>query len=606
VAPSRTNLLAVGAAIGAALAAAVSAPAYAFIDNSTTHLPIKWPAGTVSVDIIADNTTTLLDGTTLAGSIQVASQAWNGYLGNEQMTASIHPSDTPHDDDGANQVSFASTIYGTAFDSDVLAITTTYASGNRRLESDTVFNTAYTWDSYRDSLSSHPGVEDVRRVATHEFGHAFGLNHPDEATPAQTVDAIMNSHASDIIAPTADDIAGIQQLYGPGPLGSAPANDAFANATAMVLGANNVTTVMGFNVNATKESSEPNHAGDTGGRSIWWKWTASVNGGVFVDTKGSEFDTLLGVYTGSSVGALTTVASNDDIDPSIVQVSSTSFVAQKGTTYYFAVDGFDDTSGPGADSGGVTLNLVNRLPSDFTGDGKADILWEDTTTGDRSFWVMDGTSLSSFAYLAGIDTEWHIVGRGDFNGDGQPDVVWEDVNTGDRSVWIMNGTSLSSFLYLANIPLEWHIAAVADFNDDGQPDLIWENTTTGDRTVWLMDGGNIAGMLYLAGIPVEWRIVGAADFNGDGQTDLVWENTTTGDRSMWLMNGTTIESFDFGVNVPLPWHIAAVADFDGDGHPDLLWENTATGDRAFWLMNGTAVASMPYLANIPGEWHIVP
>jgi hypothetical protein len=590
----------------AALSVAVTAPGYNFIVNSTTHLPIKWPAGTVSVTIIADNTTTLLDGSTLAGSIQTASQAWNSYLGDEQMNSTINPSGTPHDGDGTNQVSFAATIYGTAFDADVLAVTTTYGSGNRRVESDTVFNTAYTWNSYRDSLSNHPGVEDVRRIATHEFGHAFGLDHPDEATPPQTVSAIMNSHASDIIAPTADDIAGIQQLYGPGPLGSAPANDQFASAVALALGTGNRTTVTGFNVNATKESGEPNHAGDTGGRSVWWKWTASLNGGVVVDTQGSEFDTLLGVYSGSSVGSLTTVASNDDIDPSIVQVSQASFVAQKGTTYYFAVDGFNDTSGPGPDSGGVTLNLTNRLPSDFSGDGMADILWEDTTTGDRSFWVMNGTSLSSFAYLAGIPTEWHVVGRGDFNGDGQPDLVWEDVNTGDRTVWVMNGTALASFLYLANIPTEWHIAAVADFNGDGQPDLVWENTTTGDRTVWLMNGANIAGMLYLAGIPVEWRIVGAADFNGDGQTDLVWENTTTGDRSMWLMNGTTIQSFDFGVNVPLPWHIAAVADFDGDGHPDLLWENTATGDRAFWLLNGTAIASMPYLANIPGEWHIVP
>ncbi|HVU16646.1 MAG TPA: FG-GAP-like repeat-containing protein [Candidatus Didemnitutus sp.] len=606
MAPSKIKHLRVAGLLLLAGLAAGAASGYTFIFNTTTHLPIKWPAGTVSVQIIADNTTTLLDGTTLAGSIQIASQAWNGFLGDEQMNSTINPAGTPGDHDGVNQVSFGSTVYGTTFDADVLAVTTTYASGNRRLESDTVFNTAYTWNSYRDSIGNHPNVQDVRRIATHEFGHAFGLDHPDEATPAQTVSAIMNSHESDIIAPTADDIAGVQQLYGPNPLNSAPANDSFANAATISAGSVSVTTVTGFNVNATKESGEPNHAGDTGGKSVWWKWTAPFNGGVFVDTKGSAFDTLLGVYTGSAVNSLTTIASNDDIDPSIVQVSSTSFVAQKGTTYYFAVDGFNDTSGPGPDSGGVMLNVTNRLPSDFTGDGQADVLWEDTSTGDRSFWVMNGTSLSSFAYLAGIPTDWHIVGKGDFNGDGMPDLVWENLSTGDRTVWLMNGTSLSSFLYLANIPAEWHIAAVADFNGDGKPDLIWEDTLTGDRTVWIMDGANITNMLYLAGIPVEWHIVGAADFNGDGQTDLVWENVNTGDRSMWLMNGTTIQSFDFGVNVPMPWHIAAVADFNGDGHPDLLWENTSTGDRAFWLLNGTSVLSMPYLANIPGEWHIVP
>ena len=34
------------------------------------------------------------------------------------------------------------------------------------------------------------------------------------------------------------------------------------------------------------------------------------------DTIGSSFDTLLAVYTGTAVNALTTVASNDDIDTS--------------------------------------------------------------------------------------------------------------------------------------------------------------------------------------------------------------------------------------------------------------------------------------------------
>ncbi len=213
-----------------------------------------------------------------------------------------------------------------------------------------IFNTKWTWDSYRGPTRS--GTIDVQRVAIHELGHVLGLDHPDEH--GQTVSAIMNSHVSGIDAPTSDDIDGARSLYGPPGI---PANDSFANATVVTLGGN-TAQMSGFNTNATKETGEPNHAGDTGGRSVWWKWNAPGTGSVNVDTTGSVFDTTLGVYTGSAVSALTLVASNDDVNPGIVQHSALTFNATGGTTYYLAVDGFNPSDGTGADSGAVTLNLV--------------------------------------------------------------------------------------------------------------------------------------------------------------------------------------------------------------------------------------------------------
>jgi hypothetical protein len=51
-------------------------------------------------------------------------------------------------------------------------------------------------------------------MLTHELGHAFGLEHPDEA--GQAVDAIMNSRLSDFDVLQDDDVRGIGFLYGDG------------------------------------------------------------------------------------------------------------------------------------------------------------------------------------------------------------------------------------------------------------------------------------------------------------------------------------------------------------------------------------------------------
>jgi hypothetical protein len=125
----------------------------------------------------------------------------------------------------------------------------------------------------------------------------------------------------------------------------APANDMFANAQAI---SGSSGTATGSNVGATKEPGEPNHAGNSGGASIWYRWTAAASGSATIDTLSSSFDTLLAVYTGSSVGSLTSVVSNDDCCGG--RQSQVTFTATAGTTYQIAVDGYN------AATGSVTLH----------------------------------------------------------------------------------------------------------------------------------------------------------------------------------------------------------------------------------------------------------
>ncbi len=113
-----------------------------------------------------------------------------------------------------------------------------------------------------------------------------------------------------------------------------PANDAFANAWTMT-GA--LVFTNGSSLGASKETGEPNHAGNPGGRSVWFNWTAPKSGQIRVHTIGSAFNTLLAVYTGSAVNALTQIAANND-GPGIGGASLVEFIASQGTTYRVVVD----------------------------------------------------------------------------------------------------------------------------------------------------------------------------------------------------------------------------------------------------------------------------
>jgi hypothetical protein len=134
-------------------------------------------------------------------------------------------------------------------------------------------------------------------------------------------------------------------------LSAAPANDRFANRIT-ITGTN--VTVTGSNTNANKEAGEPAHAGNVGGKSVWWAWTAPTNGDVVISTDGSDFDTLLAVYTGATVSNLRAVATNDD--HGVMVTSRVRFAATGGVQYQIAVDGFND--GTTVESGAVTLTLV--------------------------------------------------------------------------------------------------------------------------------------------------------------------------------------------------------------------------------------------------------
>ncbi|MEQ9001768.1 MAG: Calx-beta domain-containing protein [Coleofasciculus sp. B1-GNL1-01] len=129
-------------------------------------------------------------------------------------------------------------------------------------------------------------------------------------------------------------------------------NDNFAHAKS-ITGSSLKTTAL--NINATKEADEINYVDQTGDKSVWWSWLAEESGQVTLTTADSDFDTLLGVYTGTSLTNLNVIASNNN-EPNGGITSQVTFDAVAGTTYKIAVDGYKGASGH------ITLNLQQAVP----------------------------------------------------------------------------------------------------------------------------------------------------------------------------------------------------------------------------------------------------
>ena len=165
-------------------------------------------------------------------------------------------------------------------------------------------------------------------------------------TPSASVNTLLSNLQSTGLAVTDTRVAGgvtkprirIADAAGISPQG--PPNDNFASA--QVLNGFSASA-NGTNVGATLESGDPTTV-DTRATShtVWYRWTAPFSGAVEMNTCTSDFDTLLGVYTGSALGSLTEVAANDD---GCALGSKVTFNATKNTTYRILVDGFNGNLG---------------------------------------------------------------------------------------------------------------------------------------------------------------------------------------------------------------------------------------------------------------------
>src|ERR1043165_9857859 len=97
--------------------------------------------------------------------------------------------------------------------------------------------------------------------------------------------------------------------------------------------------------------------------------------------------------------------------------------------------------------------------SDFDGNGTADVLWHNGTTGETQIWYLYGTTRTTFATVVDTaghavtvtdTTNWRVAGVADFSGDLKPDILWHNGSTGATQIWVMNNNVRTSYLDVSN------------------------------------------------------------------------------------------------------------------------------------------------------------
>ncbi|MBM7494589.1 hypothetical protein JOD64_005811 [Micromonospora luteifusca] len=280
------------------------------------------------------------------------------------------------------------------------------------------------------------------------------------------------------------------------------------------------------------------------------------------------------------------------------------------------------------DAGGSGGRYLAGSPTDFTGDGRDDVVT--FTQGSLNDVYVSASTGSSFA---GTSVKWNdffgLTGEtllsGDFNGDGRDDVVaFTHGSLADVYVALSTGSSFGG-------ATKWHdwfapnaeVAAVGDVNGDGRDDVVaFTHDGAGDVYVALSTGSSFAGTAlkwheYFS-IAGEYPALG--DVDGDGRDDLITFTqgpASAADVIVALSSGS-------GFGAPQKWHdlfavgaeLPRVGDVNGDGRDDIVtFTCNADADVYAVVSTGTGFAGttvkwndffclageFPYLGDVNGD-----
>lgn len=157
--------------------------------------------------------------------------------------------------------------------------------------------------------------------------------------------------------------------------------------------------------------------------------------------------------------------------------------------------------------------------TDFIGTGfDNQLLWANASTGDLYLHTVrwDGRLFQvtgQFIYRE-PNRAWQVIGAADFDGDGRADILYRNHSTGVFWMLLMNGTTVKAQGAIYQEPdLDWKILALSDYDGDQRADILWRHELTG--RMYLLPVLGLApgvGEFVKQGTVDAWRLEGPVEY----------------------------------------------------------------------------------------------
>lgn len=166
------------------------------------------------------------------------------------------------------------------------------------------------------------------------------------------------------------------------------------------------------------------------------------------------------------------------------------------------------TSTPYTTLGASGWNQYNVLtsPGDITGDGRADLIARQASSGD--IYLYKATSSGKLSARVKIFSKWSgykkIIGVGDLNGDGYGDLLAQDTS---NKLWRYVGTATGGFRARVKVADTWGasynvVVSTGDITGDGRADIVSRDTS---GKLWRNNGDGKGSFGPRTGIAAGWQ-----------------------------------------------------------------------------------------------------
>ncbi len=228
----------------------------------------------------------------------------------------------------------------------------------------------------------------------------------------------------------------------------------------------------------------------------------------------------------------------------------------------------------------------------FNADAKDDLLLAGGAT-TLFIGVSNGATFALQEISTAVPAGSQALDVADIDGNGKADIVVRNASTGQVVVWFMSNGVRTAYKGSAFSPSLTYVLA-ADFNNDKKADLLFQDA---NRNLFIATSAGATFTLQAVGLAYgsTYTLRGAIDVSGDGNADILLHDVAANKLVVWYMQGATRTTYN-STTAPAGAVLVARGDFDGNKKYDIAWAHPTSGQVWMSLSAGYSFTTtlLPY------------